>query len=73
MTSSNNNWESVAAAAHCRSRSIPISGISRFRSQSELEDLARAELLADYRDGQMYERISKFINRYSSVLLYASI
>ncbi len=71
MTSSYNNWKSVAVAENCRSRSIPISGISR--SQSELEDLAQAELLADYRDGQMYERISKFINGYSSSLLYLSI
>eukprot|EP00984_Skeletonema_dohrnii_P026012 scaffold15268_cov235-Skeletonema_dohrnii-CCMP3373.AAC.1 len=57
MTSSCSEHWKVAVAAP--SQSIPISGIiSRF-SQSELEDLAQAELLADYRDGQMYERISK--------------
>eukprot|EP00984_Skeletonema_dohrnii_P022489 scaffold11612_cov76-Skeletonema_dohrnii-CCMP3373.AAC.2 len=48
---------------HLTSQSIPISGISR--SNSELEDLAQAELLADYRDGQMYERIMTGILRRS--------
>eukprot|EP00984_Skeletonema_dohrnii_P027102 scaffold16553_cov79-Skeletonema_dohrnii-CCMP3373.AAC.2 len=48
---------------HLNSQSIPISGISR--SSSELEDLAQAELLADYRDGQMYERIMTGILRRS--------
>jgi len=68
---SSKRWIPVEAAAHCRSRSIPISGISR--SQSEAEDLAQAELLADYRDGQMYERISKLITCCSSVLFYAPV
>ena len=59
MTSSYSEHWKVAVANP--SQSIPISVIiSRF-SQSELEDLAQAELLADYRDGQMYERISKFV------------
>eukprot|EP00985_Skeletonema_marinoi_P032040 scaffold38004_cov166-Skeletonema_marinoi.AAC.2 len=61
MTSSYSEHWKVAVAAP--SQSIPISGIiSRF-SQSELEDLAQAELLADYRDGQMYERIMTGILR----------
>ena len=68
MTSRCSKHWKVAVAAPSQSQSIPIAGISR--SQSELEDLAHAELLADYRDGQMYERISKFITCCSWVLLY---
>mmetsp|Transcript_9459 Transcript_9459/g.14619 ORF Transcript_9459/g.14619 Transcript_9459/m.14619 type:complete len:174 (+) Transcript_9459:55-576(+) len=61
-SSSSKHWK-VAVAAPSPSQSIPIAGISR--SNFELEDLAHAELLADYRDGQMYERIMKGILRRS--------
>eukprot|EP00986_Skeletonema_menzelii_P014315 scaffold9374_cov91-Skeletonema_menzelii.AAC.2 len=62
MTSSK-RWIPGGVAANWHSRSIPISGISR--SQSKAEDLAQAEVLADYRDGQMYERIITGILRRS--------
>jgi hypothetical protein len=50
------------------SQSIPISGITG--THSELE-IAQAELLADYRDDLMYERIRKFIACYWTALFYA--
>jgi len=71
MTSRCSKHWKVAVAAPSQSQSIPIAGISR--SQSELEDLAHAELLADYRDGQMYERISKLFTCISTILYYAAL
>jgi len=69
-SSSSKHWK-VAVAAPSPSQSIPIAGISR--SNFELEDLAHAELLADYRDGQMYERISKLFTCISTILYYAAL
>ncbi|KAK1736229.1 hypothetical protein QTG54_012829 [Skeletonema marinoi] len=63
MTMTSNSKHGKWRWQHLSSQSIPISGISR--SNSELEDLAQAELLADYRDGQMYERIMTGILRRS--------
>ena len=49
---------------------MPTSHIKR--THSELQ-LAQDQLLADYQDGQMYERISKFITCCSSVLFCAPV
>eukprot|EP00984_Skeletonema_dohrnii_P037397 scaffold39429_cov161-Skeletonema_dohrnii-CCMP3373.AAC.1 len=72
MTSScSKHWK--VAVAPSQSQSIPIAGISR--SQSELEDLAQAELLADYRDAPLISNpsprlfnLSYFSERYLAAL-----